>query len=123
MTPGYKERRKAKHHAQNNQGFVEPSFRLEAQFDSPDTLGLWEGGPVALKSPNFGLKSRPHVFGDRKNTPGKASGEVVQRSEDFYHGKKRDPQYKARVEAAAIAAAEAVNAITQEDNAEPTPAA
>lgn len=104
MTPEYKARRAEKHRLQRTDtGVTEATnFRLQAEFDSPDTLGLWEGGIQALKGAiNWvSLKSRATRTASFKNTSGKSSSDVVERSVDFYHGKKRDPHYAERVAAA-----------------------
>jgi hypothetical protein len=79
---------------------------MEAQFDSPDKLGLWEGGPQALKGEKnwVSQKTSPTRTADRKDESGKSSGETVERSVDFYHGAKRDPNYKDRVALQELAA-------------------
>jgi len=53
---------------------------------TPDGLGLWEGGPNELKGAKnwVSLKSHPTCTGDFKNTPGKASSEIVERSADYF---------------------------------------
>lgn len=73
MTPRYKERRAAKHRAQRmDTGITEGTFKTEAAFDTPDALGLWEGGTAALKGvANWvALKSRPTRTADNKNAHG-----------------------------------------------------
>lgn len=79
---------------------------MEAQFDSPDKLGLWEGGPQAMKGEKnwVSQKTSPTRTADRKDESGKSSGETVERSVDFYHGEKRDPNYKNRVALQELAA-------------------
>jgi hypothetical protein len=53
---------------------------------TPDGLGLWEGGREELKGAKnwVSLKSHPTRTGDFKNTPGKASSQIVERSTDYF---------------------------------------
>lgn len=81
MTPEYKLRRRFKHEVQRNPVLPEVSLSSDP---TPDGLGLWEGGRQELKSPTFGLKGRATALGNRKNTPGKASKEVIERSADYF---------------------------------------
>ena len=64
------------------QPYVEP-VTIEP---TPDGLGLWEGGREELKGAKnwVSLKSHPTRTGDFKNTPGKDSGEIVERSSDYF---------------------------------------
>jgi hypothetical protein len=128
MTPGYKTRRAEKHRLQRTDtGVTEATnFRLQAEFDTSDKLGLCEGGIQALKGAiNWvSLKSRATRTASFKNTSGKSSSDVVERSVDFYHGKKRDPRYAERVaaaeEATRIATEDHGDVIAQVVSSEPT---
>jgi len=73
-------KQKAKHIADRQpQPYTEPFTG-----PTPDELGKWQGG-LKKSAPNWvGLKSRPTQTGDFKNTPGKVSNGVVERSSDYF---------------------------------------
>jgi hypothetical protein len=49
---------------------------------TPDGLGLWKGG--LPKSSTLLQRKRPTQFASNKNTPGKSSSEVVERSPEYF---------------------------------------
>jgi hypothetical protein len=123
------EKQRLKHIADREPKPVTEGSSLDAAKATPDGLGEWQGGIQALKGAiNWvSRKSHPSRTGDFKRTSGKSSSDVVERSAEFYHGKKRDPRYAERAAEEARAAQETALAehgdvIAQAVSSEPTPA-